>query len=416
MGALLLLAAVSLLPGCVLGPNYPRFEEGAVLSLNPLYTAGSPPLTDLDLPNLEGSWSVTNKYERQRPVQGPELPQAGHTTNRLARPPALTPGPRGHDQNQQPVEVVTVLVFERGGLLGDHGDNTYRVTMETYAGGALEGRTAFFARPVMVKDSVFLDLVPNIVAHVAVVEQLHRQHYLPAHWLAKVEPQGQTLRIGRLNEQWLARLLKKKPRALRLALPWGFVLTNTDALFQPWLLSECGDWILGIVITDTPEAMQRFLRRHGQEPEAFSVTTFFRQGAGPCSPETLKQAVEQTLVDLAPAEIAKKLGKDNVMVQVGEIVNRTSEPIDTKFMDCVLQRHLNAESSLRLSLHVLNDYTYWFREFAQGAAWRMADVYLSGEIVKGVGQEAAQESARCSLRLTLRDKEGKVLWESEKPL
>ena len=127
------------------------------------------------------------------------------------------------------------------------------MTIETLTAGKEADRTAYFGLLMKMKDLLFLDLVPNppSCGHPA------QGYWLPTHWFLKVEIKGQTLELGRIKETWLRTLLEKQPRTL------GHVFGRPG------------------VLTDSPEAMQQFLQRHGHNPEAFILTTFHRREGTP---------------------------------------------------------------------------------------------------------------------------------------
>jgi hypothetical protein len=234
-----------------------------------------------------------------------------------------------------------------------------------------------------VGNATFLDLEPPTLA----------DNLLPAHLLLRVAPSDDgTLAVARLNDVWLRKLLRKKPRSIRHAFPDG-----TKGV---------------LVLTDSSQALQRFLRRHGSKPEAFTVTTFSRYGGKQWPAEGLKQTVREMVDALDFADLKAKLGKDDVFIVADEIRNHTSEPIDTPLMASVLRHRLLAASGSG----VMNLICFMHPDIAGELASRYADAELSGEILGGERADADQAPAPCVLRLTLRDRQGVVSRESERPL
>lgn len=245
--------AALLLAGCMI-PRDPRFDEVSVVSLNPLSTEESSLLSvRYLLPYLEGSWVATNRYARHEPVT-PRRP-TGTATNALSQPLNTFRETQRGDQKPQQVELVTTLVIQANTNLADCG--FYGVTIESQRDGKAEGRTAYLGWFVKIKDLLFLNLFPDVSEDSSFIEQAERQHFIPTHWFLKVEAKGETLEIGRINQTWLSTLLEKRPRSL------GHASGMPE------------------VLTDSPEAMQRFLQRHGRNPEAFTITTFHRSGGTP---------------------------------------------------------------------------------------------------------------------------------------
>ena len=293
-------------------------------------------------------------------------------------------------QKPPQVEVVTYLVFARNEWSLDN--NSYWLTIESHSDGKLDERHSYVGNLANLADVTFIDLWPDPLANPWALSALE-QNYLPVHWFLKIPKQaGATLELARFDNDWWRELLKKKPRSLRHEFPYG-----KDGL---------------VVLTDSPKAMQRFLQRHAGDPRAFTMTSFFRNGGDRWPVEDLRSVAQEMIDDLDRSEIPKKLGKDKAFIQVSEIVNRTSEPIDTKFIDVMLLRRLNDQSHFR----TLNNSSYLDPDFAREVAAKMADVNLTGVITKASSQDAGQETTSYSLHLSLRNREGTVLWESERPL
>lgn len=225
--------AALLLAGCAVGGR--RFDEASVVSLNPLGTEESFQSSESGLLALEGLWVSTNRQTRFEPITRSQKPRP--------KPPQ--------------VEVVTTLVIQSKTNLADLG--VFAVTIASQADGKGEAHTPYLGHLVKLKGLLFLSLSPDILeeSSFAFVEQAFQQHWLPTHWFLKVEIKGQTLELGRINETWLRTLLEKQPRTL------GHVFGRPE------------------VLTDSPEAMQQFLQRHGHNPETFTLTTFCRRAGTP---------------------------------------------------------------------------------------------------------------------------------------
>ncbi len=377
------LLATMLLAGCGFGTRYPRFDEAGVVSLNPL-RANTDKLSEAEyrsLADLEGSWVVTNKYQRKPSPSA----STGRTTNQLGQPRTAVPSPVRSDEKPQEVEVVTVLTVDsKGAMVGPSA------TIETYTGGSLKGRSSYVPIPLKLKDDIFLELRPDALSQLLFLLGAEVDHPppIPTYLFMKIRPKGLTLEVGRLNEEWLRKLLEKKPRSIRHLTP----LTNHSE----------------IVLTDTSQALQLFLRRHAGKPGAFELTTFSRQRGGVWSAEDLRKAAKAAIDVLARTKVAEKFGDHEAIIQVSEIANQSGEPIDTAFLSSVLRRSFDG---------TLNNFFYLNPNLAGKITSRMTGVFeLSGAVVKSNARNETGGAARYQLQLKLKNKEGKVLWEYDQPL
>jgi len=412
----LFLAAAVLLAGCA---SYPRFDDGGVVSLNSHFAGGAPLLGNSGLSKLEGSWTVTNTwtvantYTSKRPaapVRAGIMQFPDRESQTLRSPADVAPRKRtGRSstvsesiysllenassrsragQNSAISQVVTnnvetILIVE---VVGEEEQlGAVIMTVETRFGGKLTERHPYLAQGTNIAGSKFIELFPGPLPM--------QPNYLPVWWLMRVQKQADgKLEVGRWNEAWLRKLLAKHPRTIRHALPY----------------SKEGP----IVLTDSSEAIQRFLGRQASNPEAFQVTTF-HPGAGAHWPAAdMKNAVRAMAAGLDSAKVGETLGKGKVFIQVGDIVNQTAEPIDTRFMSSVLQNQIGSSSQFL----VLNAFSSQDSDFANDIAPRIAEATLSGTITKAQGDGGDTNSRRCVLRLTLRSRQDKILWESEKQL
>jgi hypothetical protein len=276
--------------------------------------------------------------------------------------------------------VETTLIVEK-----EEQSNAFIVTVETRVGGELTERHPYLTQGTNIAGLTFIELSPGFLPM--------QQNYLPVWWLMRVQKKEDgKLEVARWNEAWLRILLAKRPRTLRHALPY-----DKDG---------------PIVLTDSSEAIQRFLRRHASNPKAFDVTTFYPGGGAHWPAEALRKAVREVADGLDDSKVREALGKGKMFVQVRDIVNQTAEPIDTRFMNWVLQTQFDSSSPFL----VLNHLSYLDSDFAKDIAPRIAEATLSGAITQEQPGDGDTKSRRCVLRLTLRNRQDKILWESEKPL
>jgi len=381
------LLALSSLAGCAI---YPRFDSPDVVSLNPLATDPVPALRERELAWLEGSWVATNMVQRPAVVSPTVKP--GPSTNEPPLARNINPGSESTGSKRELIGVVTTLVFEKCDP-DDGTENYYSVTIETHAGSARIGRTAYLARVVRLKNAVFADLQPDFLAHLSAAEQAVYQHYLPVHWFLKFEQKGSSLELARMNEQWCQQFLLKKPRAVVHA-------RQLDTT--------------GVVLTDRPEALRKFLERIDREAEAFRVTTFQRAAAEAYPAAILKTAVGELVDVLNQHKTELSLSRDEVLIRTHPIDNRTPTLFDTKYMDCVLRRRLDKALDFKL----LDSYLDWIPDSFHDAAGRICDFNLSGVLLEVPGDQRTEErkSAFHLLRLTLSDRQRKVVWQEERAL
>jgi hypothetical protein len=98
------------------------------------------------------------------------------------------------------------------------------------------------------KQHVFLDLCTTN----------RMEDHLPLHYLMKLENTGSKLQVKVLNFAWLAKLLEKKPKALRhILVPNEPGNTNNNQL---------------VLTADTPE-LQKFILKHINDTNAFGDAT-----------------------------------------------------------------------------------------------------------------------------------------------
>ena len=379
----LFLAGIALLAGC---ESYPRFDRVSVVSLNSHFAAGVPLWESSALCKLEGSWTVTNTYTTKRQVPG----VGAGTMQSPDRKPQPMPPPaevarRGAQDQPSPISeaatnsVETTLIVEK-----QEHSHAFIVTVETRLGGELTERHPYLTQGTNIAGSTFIELFPGC--------RPMQPYYLPVWWLMRVQQKGDgRLEMACWNEAWLRKLLAKRPRTIRHALPY--------------------DKEGPIVLTDSSEAIQRFLRRYANRPEAFEVTTFYPGGGKGWPAEALKNTVCEVAGGLEDSKVREALGKDKMVIQVNDIVNQTAEPIDTRFMSYVLQTQISSSSQYL----VLNNLWCLDSDFAKDIAPRIVEATLSGAITQEQPGDGDTKSRRCVLRLTLRNRQDRILWESEKP-
>ncbi|MEI8045393.1 MAG: hypothetical protein WCL11_28550, partial [Verrucomicrobiota bacterium] len=334
-------------------------DEGSVVSVNSHFPVSASLLDSSYLSKLEGSWTATNAYKTYKRSQSSKVSEA--VTN----------------------SVQTTLIVD----IGSNADPAclFTVTVETRVGGGLTERHPYFAEGMNLGGSTFIELNPGFSPM--------QRNYLPVWWLMRVQKKEDgNLEVARWNEAWLRTLLERKPRTLRHALKF-----DKDGL---------------IVLTDSSEAIQRFLRRQASKPEAFEVTTFHPGGGEHWPAAALKGAVRDIAGGLDFFGVRETPGKGKVLIQVSDIVNQTAERIDTSFMSSILQNQIGSSSQF----FVLNQLSYLDSNFSKDIAHRIAEATLSGTITKAQIGDGGTNSKRCVLRLTLRNRQDKILWENEGPL
>jgi hypothetical protein len=330
----LFLAVVALLAGC--GGSYPRFDAGRVVGRPPADAASGNRAGQ----RATGSGTVTNSVQTTLIV------------NIVGE--------------EEPASLVTV-------------------TVETRVGDELTARQTYLAQGTNIAGSTFIELIPDFLPMLP--------NYLPVWWLMRVQKkEGGKLEVARWNEAWLRKLLAKRPRTIRHALP-----NDKDG---------------PIVLTDSPAATQRFLRRQADNPEAFEVSTFYPGGGQQWPAEAVKNAMREVADSLDSAKVGETRGNGKVFIQVGDIVNQTAEPIDTRFMRSVLLIQLDSTSQFL----VLNRLSYLDSDFARDIASRIVEATLSGTITQAPIGDGNPNSRHCILRLTLKSRQDKILWENEKQL
>ena len=134
----------------------------------------------------------------------------------------------------------------------DNSDSTWAfVQKETNTYGLTyadkEGKPGQFeARLVKLGDKYFLDLFPEDPRQIE--NAYYKFHLLRVHTFLKMSLDGSTLQLAGLDPGWLKRQLDADPAILRHA-------TVNDM----------------IVLTASPEELQKFVRRHADDKDAFSA-------------------------------------------------------------------------------------------------------------------------------------------------
>jgi hypothetical protein len=362
-----------MLAGC--GTIYPRLDDPGVVSLNPLPSSDVPLETEA-MARLEGTWIATNRIQRM---------SSSPSTNQPAVPRALSdslvPDPPTTHLEQAEVEVVTTLILVKSNLVPE-GDSHYVLTIDTRISNDESTRTTYLAHAVPIDDGVLLSLAPYALDHLLVLEHLFYQHYRPLNWFLHIQQGDASLKVGRMNAPWWKNRLEKKQRVALHPEGWGTTVLVSD-----------------------PDQLIRMLRKHAAKDEAFERTTFHRLGSEHW-PVALQRPIVENLVDAAPLDAMSG------PILVSEIINHTSYPIDTLYLERLIQLHM----TMPHMVPVLNDYLHWLPDFARADTDRMADGFLTGMIVAPESATDEHLPAPCLLRLTLKDKQGRVLWEAEETL
>jgi hypothetical protein len=120
--------------------------------------------------------------------------------------------------------------------------NTYSLTYTDN-----KGKSGHFeARLVRLGDNYFLDLFPEDPKQIE--NAYYKFHLLPVHTFLKASLDASTMQLAGMDPNWLKRQLDADPMIVRHA-----TVNNM------------------IVLTDSPEELQKFVRRHVEDKDAFSA-------------------------------------------------------------------------------------------------------------------------------------------------
>jgi hypothetical protein len=354
---------------------YPRLDDPGVVSLNPLPSPAVP--SDLGtVAGLEGTWIATNRHPRSssNPSANQPLAPRAFSDSSIANSPAT-------HLPQSEVEVVTTLILVKSNC-EPLVDSQYVLTIDTRINNHESQRTTYLAHPVPIENAVLLSLAPYTLDHLHVLEQLLQQHYMPMNWFLQIQQGDAFLEVGRMYAPWWKQRFAKKPQLALHPKGWNTTLLVAD-----------------------PDRLLRMLKKHAAEADAFTTTTFHRANSDQWPIELLRPIVEN-LLDAAPLDAISG------PILVSEIINHTPYPIDTLYLDRLIQLRMTMTHFKTL----LNDYHHWLPGFARADVDRMADGFLTGMVVAPESSADQHLPAPCLLRLTLKDKEDRVLWQAEESL
>jgi hypothetical protein len=116
-----------------------------------------------------------------------------------------------------------------------------------------KGTSRFLAILFALEGQLFLDFFPS---ENSCGSNLSGFHMVPSHSLAKVDIEGESIRIGWYNEQWLVDLFNKnRVRIQHERVPYDVDQKNPDS----WQ----------VILTAPTDELQKFIRKYGNDPGAF---------------------------------------------------------------------------------------------------------------------------------------------------